>query len=532
LKPASGWLNLPDNPEAMRSFTRLVAILISIILLGVLPAACSEPVPELEIGFPGTAITPETAATATLPATQAATPETNPSPVPPPTVETTPGGSQTDAQPRTRYQLTAVLNYAQHYLVVDEVIHYTNRQEQPLPELLLMVDPLYYPGVFNLKSFSWQDGQPVVDYTIETGQIRVGLPEPLAPGASISFSLSYELNLPSPTPSAAVRPIPFGYTARQVNLVDWYPFIPPYLPGEGWQAHQAGFFGEHQVYELADFEVSLSLSDTGQDIHIAASAPARIEGDWHHYQHQAARNFAWSASPMYQVFSTTVGDTTILSYAFPDHTAAGEATLRTTAEALELYSELYAPYPRQLLSVVEADFLDGMEYDGLYFLSNGFYNLYQGRPDEYLITIAAHETAHQWFYAMVGNDQAIEPWLDEALCTYQERIFYEHLYPDALDWWWAYRVNYYNPRGWVDGTIYNPEGYRAYRDAIYLNGAVFLEELRLEIGEDVFFKFLKDYVDQTKDQIATGDDFFAVLEQHTQADLSALISKYFHLRGN
>jgi aminopeptidase N len=168
-----------------------------------------------------------------------------------------------------------------------------------------------------------------------------------------------------------------------------------------------------------------------------------------------------------------------------------------------------------------------MEYDGLYFLSNGFYNLYQGRPDEYLIAIAAHETAHQWFYAMVGNDQAIEPWLDEALCTYQERIFYENLYPEALDWWWAYRVNYYNPRGWVDGTIYNPEGYRAYRDAIYLNGAIFLEKLRTEIGDEIFFQFLRDYANQTKDKITTGEIFFAILKDHTQMDLSALIDEYF-----
>jgi aminopeptidase N len=93
----------------------------------------------------------------------------------------------------------------------------------------------------------------------------------------------------------------------------------------------------------------------------------------------------------------------------------------------------------------------------------------------------------------VGNDQAEEPWLDEALATYSERLFYERTYPEALDWWWAYRVNYYEPRGWVDGSIYNPEGYRAYRDAVYLNGATFLEELRQQVGEAAFFAFLQDY---------------------------------------
>jgi aminopeptidase N len=204
--------------------------------------------------------------------------------------------------------------------------------------------------------------------------------------------------------------------------------------------------------------------------------------------------------------------------------------LQVTAEALDLYNQIFTPYPRETLSVVEADFLDGMEFDGLYFLSHGFYNLYSGKPADYLTAIAAHETAHQWWYSLVGNDQALEPWLDEALCTYSERLYFENLYPEALDWWWTYRVNYYEPRGWVDGSIYNPEGYRAYRDAIYLNGAVFLEELREIIGEQTFLSFLQDYAIQNTHSIASADDFFAILEHHSQEDISHLLGKYFYHR--
>lgn len=445
-----------------------------------------------------------------------------------------------DAQPRTQYRLTAVLDYDQHYLLVDEQIRYTNRSQQPLEDLRLMVDPLYYPGVFNLNKLSWGNGEPVIDYSIETGQISLPLTEPLMPGGGIDLSINYDLRLPSPAPSSEVRPVPFGYTSRQTNLVDWYPFIPPFKDGAGWQAHQAGYFGEHLVYEQADFEVSIQLAghspasadtvSSDGDLQIAASAPARIEGDWYNYQHEAARNFAWSVSRDYQVYTTTVGDTTILSYAFPFDESAGRAVLQTTAESLELFNSLYEPYPRRQISVVEADFLDGMEYDGMYFLSNGFYNLYQGQTGEYLVAIAAHETAHQWFYAMIGNDQALEPWLDEALCTYQERIYYEKLHPEALDWWWEYRINYYDPQGWVDGSIYNPQGYRAYRDAVYLNGAVFLEELRNQIGDQAFYAFLTDYVKTTADSIATSDRFFEILSRHTDQDLTSLVSRFFQSR--
>ncbi len=430
----------------------------------------------------------------------------------------------------TQYNLTATLDYAQHHLAVVEEIAYTNRSSEPILDLLLIVEPSRYPGVFDLKDLTWGDGNPVLDFSREIGQLQIPLDKPLDPGGTIELTLDYELFLPSPDPSFYGRPVPFGYSTRQTNLVDWYPFIPPYVPGQGWVAHKAGAFGEHLVYEVADFEVDIHLSDSTPNLIIAASAPAETEGAWHHYHFDEARNFVWSVSDQYVLSTTTVDSVAILAYYFPVNVKAGEAVLETTTEALGLYNDLFGLYPRRALTVVEADFLDGMEYDGLYFLSKGFYNLYSGGPADYLTAIAAHETAHQWWYSSVGNDQALEPWLDEALCTYSERIYYENIHPEGLDWWWTYRINYYDPMGWVDGSIYNPEGYRAYRDAIYLNGARFLDELRGVVGGDIFFEFIFAYAQKFAHQIATADDFFALLEGYSHADITPLLDKYFQNR--
>jgi aminopeptidase N len=209
--------------------------------------------------------------------------------------------------------------------------------------------------------------------------------------------------------------------------------------------------------------------------------------------------------------------------------------LQNTVDALLLYSKLIMPYPHASLSVVEADFLDGMEYEGLFFLSHGFYDLYDGTPKGYLTFIAAHETAHQWWYGLVGNDQALEPWLDEALCTYMEHIFYENVYPEypprsgesLVNWWWYYLVDFYNPSGWVDSSIYDFNQYRLYRDAIYLNGAKFLEDLRELIGDQAFFAFLQDYAHKKTHDIGTASDYFQILRDHTTQDLSSLLSEYF-----
>ncbi len=421
-------------------------------------------------------------------------------------------------------------NYSLHTVTVKQQATYTNRTGETLPELLIVVETMNYPGVFQLKSFTWKDGNPIQSYTWDGSWIRLIPPAPLQPGQAVQFMMDYELYLPSPVQSSATRPVPFGYSTRQTNLVDWYPMIAPYKPGVGWLAHPPSYYGEHQVYESADFAITLRILDEARIV-VAASSPDLGDGSAHRYQMNAARSFAFSFSPEYEVRTQQAGSVTIYSYFFSFHSAAGEKVLQVTAESMELFSRLFGAYNRPSLTVVEADFLDGMEYDGLYYLSNGFYNLYQGTPGEYLVSIAAHETAHQWWFGLVGNDQALEPWLDEALCTYSELLYYEALYPEAAQWWWSYRVDYYAPSGAINISIYNPDGsatpYQTYKNSVYLNGAHFLADLRQLIGDEAFFAFLLDYRVEVQQQIADSQQFFTILSQHSSSDISGLIDIYF-----
>lgn len=118
-----------------------------------------------------------------------------------------------------------MLDYNQHILSVDETITYTNPITDTLYELILMVEPNRYPGVFKLNNIVWGDGQAAVGYTLANNQMRLPLAKPQSQGEQTVLSLSYKLYLPSPQPNPLTRPVPFGYTARQTNLVDWYPFV-------------------------------------------------------------------------------------------------------------------------------------------------------------------------------------------------------------------------------------------------------------------------------------------------------------------
>ena len=196
-------------------------------------------------------------------------------------------------------------------------------------------------------------------------------------------------------------------------------------------------------------------------------------------------------------------------------------------QSLSLYQAKFGPYPYQSLSIVETDMPDGQEYDGLVFLASKFYTEYNGSAKSNLVDIGTHEIAHQWWFGLVGNDQATEPWLDEALAVYSERIFYQYNYPNYGDWWWTFRVNSFGPQGYVDSSVYGFTTFSAYVEAVYLNGAEFLDDLRTRVGDEAFFAFLQDYASRFAHGSASAADFFAVLRLHTRKDFSDILQTYF-----
>jgi ribosomal protein L31 len=430
--------------------------------------------------------------------------------------------------PLPSYLLDTVINYDIKTVSVNQSIHYANSTGVSLNELVLAVVPNLWVGVFRLESLKIFDLlEP--EYNLDGQQLAIQLPDPLPPNAEISLQIGYTLNLPAHNPNPdpnLVRPDIFGYTANQLNLVDWYPFIVPYE--DGWMLNRPWFYGEHLVYDLSDFEVNLTFSDPSRAPVVAASGHIlQSEEGSTTYRLNAGRTFALSMSREYQVATANVDGVEVSSYHFPFFKTGGQAALDATLKSVETFNKLFGPYRHETLAVVQGDFNDGMEYDGLYFLSNAFYNLYDGTERNFLVMVAAHETSHMWWFGAVGNDQANEPWLDESLATYSERLFYEDQYPEAVPWWWSYRITFYAPQGKINDNVPNYGGFTPYTNATYRRGALFLEDLRKRIGDEAFFAFLQDYYAQMSGQRATRADFFRVLSTHHTVDISDLLVEYF-----
>lgn len=432
----------------------------------------------------------------------------------------------------SKYSLAAVFDYPNQRLVVEEKILIPHPANNLLNNIDLVVPPNSWPGVFSIQEISAGD-LPVEGYGTSSVTLNIEFGSPgWQPGEILDLHIRYSLDLPQQNAREGFGPSPFGYTALQTNLVDWYPMVPPYQEDLGWVIHDPWLFGEYLVYPASDFEISLELGTPG--LIAAASAAPLNEGDPLFYSLEAARNFVFSISPAYTVLEEKVNGTRVFGYIFPGYQVPGQAAFDATLEALVLYSELYGPYEQSSLSMVQADFNHGMEYEGLYYQSRGFFDTYGGSEQSYLVAIAVHETAHQWWYGKIANDQALEPWLDEALCTFSELAYYEQLYPQSADWWWGTRVNYYEPNGRIDRSIYDfqefVDQYLNYRNATYLQGAKFMAALKNELGDDQFYAFLREYAAKFQDQIVTGEDFFLLLGEYLDIGSLLWLGEYFELK--
>jgi hypothetical protein len=114
--------------------------------------------------------------------------------------------------------------------------------------------------------------------------------------------------------------------------------------------------------------------------------------------------------------------------------------------------------------------------------------------------VVDHETAHQWFYSLVGNDQALDPWLDEALATWvQERL-------DGVD-----GEGYYGPAHHVGApmTYWIGKG-RAYYREVYGGGPEALRSLGAPAKVDCALRF---YVARDAYRIAQPADLLSELDR-------------------
>lgn len=446
----------------------------------------------------------------------------------------TPINCDTDQIGRSiRYEIETTLDWESKQMQVNQGVVFRNDHDTIIDELVFHVEPRRLSGTMQFRKALDAQDNDIQNINFDASRLTVPLPEALFPGCTARITLTYLLQIEAYSSSNPIGWL--SYSQRQLNVAHWFPVLGLYgyeRPGE-WYTPRIHFIGEQSISQAANIRVDLTIQNQPEDLQIAA--PGQVErmalNSWR-FALDGARDFAMSMSSEFRMTAAEVNDISVELYYFPysdPKTGGSNPSTRAALDArqaLELYSEIYGPYPYERLVVVEGDFPDGMEFSSLVFVSEAWFRTWNGQVTDWLTIITVHEVAHQWWYASLGNNQGTTPYLDEALATYSELLYYERYYPDLVDWWWQFRIYDYDPSDVVDATVYDYSAWRPYINAVYLRGCMMFQALRDELGEVIFLQWLSDYAEGYEEQIVDSEDFWGALPYSSYERVASIRQQY------
>jgi aminopeptidase N len=373
--------------------------------------------------------------------------------------------------------------------------------------------------------------------------LTISLNHPLAVDDQITLAFSFVTTIPT-DPTQSYGMFKYDTTTNTYALAHWLPLLAGWDVEAGWNTGPISVNGDPVFTEAATFDVRL---EAPADLVFATSGSAidedTIDGDTSsiHFTSGPSRDFDMSASAAFVVTTATAGETTIRSFALPGSEDEAEVALRTAQQAVESFNSLIGEYPYEELDVMQVEVgngAGGVEFPGMVFIGADFYDLTsdQAKSVPHLLEfIVAHEVAHQWFYNVIGNDQYMHAFMDEAMANYMTIVYFSDVYDANVA---NEQANYQLRSGYLDflfkkgdQVIDQPTdafpSMGTYGVIIYGKGALAFMELRREIGTDAFFAALQQYFRDFAYKIATPADMRGEFEQASGKDLTEFWTHWF-----
>ena len=204
-----------------------------------------------------------------------------------------------------------------------------------------------------------------------------------------------------------------------------------------------------------------------------------------------------------------------------------KAMIDTTTRLIELYSELFLPYPfaDEKYGHCVAPLGGGMEHQTMTTLS-GF---------DFLLV--AHELAHQWFGDLVTCASFQDIWINEGFASYAEYLALEHLgsREKALEW----LRDTHSTATWSQvRSVFVPakdanDAWRIFDMGLsYKKGALLVHNIRRIVNNDsLFFEILRGFLRKYSFSVATSMDFKQYLEEQTGMDFTVFFNQWYFGEG-
>ncbi|PKP24514.1 MAG: peptidase M1 [Bacteroidetes bacterium HGW-Bacteroidetes-2] len=218
----------------------------------------------------------------------------------------------------------------------------------------------------------------------------------------------------------------------------------------------------------------------------------------------------------------------VINYVYPENLASAQSSTPVTVNLINLYANLFEPYPYADEKYGHAQFGwgGGMEHTTVSFMG-GFSR-----------GLIAHELAHQWFGDKVTCGSWKDIWLNEGFATYLSGMVIENFDGNTPFRIWK-QDRTASITSATDGAVYLTDQDTTNVNRIfstrlsYNKGAMVLHMLRKKLGDVTFFQGLKNYLahPDLSYGYAKTEDLIAIMEAESGLDLTEFFNDWIYNQG-
>lgn len=359
--------------------------------------------------------------------------------------------------------------------------------------------------------------------------ISVALEEPVMPQHSVKL----EIDFVSKLPRVFART---GYVDDFYLVAQWFPKIGVYEP-EGMRYAEKGQWNCHQFHANSEFyadfgvyEVEITLP---KEFVVGATGELKSQRDNPDetksltYLAEDVVDFAWTASPDYQVVEDQWKDVAIMVYLQPEHLPQADRHTESVKAALDYFEKYLEKYPYSTISIVDPPIqgfgASGMEYPT--FITAG---CFWGVPDWIRLTEMAtiHEFGHNYFMGILASNEFEEAWMDEGFNSYFEMRIMDETYGERHSFMGHEKFHYgdweYQRLGYTRSG--NPKIAEPFRNAwefehggygtmSYNKTAIWMATLERLVGRLTMDEIMKTFYNRWKFKHPCGQDFIDVVNE-------------------
>jgi aminopeptidase N len=373
-------------------------------------------------------------------------------------------------------------------------------------------------------------GSPL-EHVYDGRTISIRFPVPIRRGTAVKVSIEYE----------AVRPKVGVYWAARRHVV--------------WTQGKA----EDNRYWLPTYdspddrttwEFFVRTKSGERAFAVGALASRRdVEGgvEWHWVQDQPAPTYLMTvAVGPFAVVEDTSGPVHLAYWLNPDSTKHAREAFAAAPQAMRLFTKRLGTVPwKRVDAIAVPDFIfwDGLEMwrpavtttvlDEHMILDNE-----QGWPGEQRALAIARLLAQEWFGKLLSPRGWKDAWLTESFVHFMAQVYAESALPGAAATHvrtWANVGTFAADRDHRRPLVFDRWQYGPMElwltEHVQHRGAVVLHLLRHELGDSLFWRGMRHYVEKHAGGSVTTEDFRSAMEEATGRDLSRFFAQWVYGSG-